>query len=201
MNNLQVQLAQSQEALRQSELEGQKGRHSLADVKARCRHLHFELNQAQCARKDLATKLQINSARNAEMRTLIDVQEASKVNSERQVSESWRTIARLTEIIQGLRNHLDGHKLSQEERVIDVAGVLLENELLKSQVQDLKYSLADLQTTTEAVTRRLVSQLACSQDTVCSKDQRIAELERAFAQMRQNARRPSRLPQRMAAGV
>ncbi len=82
MNNLQVQLAQSQEALPQSELEGQKERHSLADVKTRYRHLHFELNQAQCARKDLATKLQINSARNAEMRILIDVQKTSKVNLE-----------------------------------------------------------------------------------------------------------------------
>ena len=99
------------------------------------------------------TKLHVVLARNAEMRVLIEIQEASKVNSERQVSESWRTIERLTDIIQGLRNHLDGNKLSEKEQAIDVAGVFLKKELLQSQVQDLKHSLADFQTTTEAAAR------------------------------------------------
>lgn len=81
LNNLQVQLAQSREALRPSHLEGQRGRQSVTDHEARCRHLHFVLNQAQCASKDLTTKLQIVLARENEMRSLIDVQKASKANS------------------------------------------------------------------------------------------------------------------------
>lgn len=194
MNNLQVQLAQSQESLRQSELERQKARHSLADVEARCRHLHFRLSQIQFARKDLITKLHVTLARKAEMRVLIEIQEASKVNSERQVSESWRTIERLTDIIQGLRNHLDGNKLSEEERAIDVAGVFLEKERLHSQVQDLKHSLADFQTTTEAATRSLASQLRACEDAARLKDERILELETACAQTKHDVRRPSRLP-------
>ena len=135
------------------------------------------LNQTKYALRDLATKLQVALAQKAEMRTLIEVQEASKVNSERQVSESWRTIQRLTEVIQGLRNHLDDHRLSQDERAINVAGVLLEKGILQSQVQDLKHSLADMQTTTDAVTRRLASQLASCQELVRSKDEEISELE------------------------
>ena len=192
MNNLQVQLAQSQEALRLSELEKQQGRDSLAELETRCRNLHFTFSQAQLARRDLTTKLQIVLAQKAEMRTLIDVQEASKANSERQVSETWRTIERLTEIIHGLRNHLDGHKLSQDERAIDVAGVLLEKERFQSQIWNLEHFLADHQTITEAATRRLAKQLITCKDVVRSKDEKIVELERACARMKQDMRRPLR---------
>lgn len=116
------------------------------------------------------------------MCTLIDIQEASKANSERQVSENWRTIKRLTEIIQELQNHLDGHRLSQD----DVAGIFLEKEISQSQVQDLKHSLADIQTTSEAVTRRLMSRLATCQDAIRLKGERITELERACIRITQD---------------
>ena len=201
MNSLQVQLAQNQEALRQSELERQKGRHCLTDVEARCRQLNFRLSQSQCTRKDLTTRLHVAVARYTEMRVLIEVQEASKVNSERQVSEGWRTIERLTEIIQGLRNHLDSKKLSAEEQTIDVAGVFLEKERLQSQVQDLKHSLADFQATTEAATRRLASQLTVCQSAVRSKDERILELERFCAQTKQEVQKTSRSSRRIAVGL
>lgn len=201
MNNLQVQLAQSQEALRQSELEKQQGRDSLAELESRYRHLHFTLNQAQLARRDLATKLQIVLARKAEMRTLIEIQEVSKANSERQLSETWRIIERLTDIIHGLRNHLDGHKLSREERAIDVASVILEKERFQSQVGDLKHYLADFQITTEATTRRLTSQLDICRDEVRSKDEKIAELERICGRTRSDVRRPSRSSHRKVAGT
>ena len=145
-------------------------------------------------------ELHVTVARNAEMRVLIEVQEASKVNSERQVSEAWRTIERLTDIIQGLRNHLDGNNLSGEEQAIDVVGVFLEKERLQSQVQDLKHSLADFQATTEAATRRLASQLTACQGAMRSKDERISELERACAETNQEMQKPSRLSQSIAAG-
>ena len=170
--------------LRQSELERQKGRHCLTDMEARCRQLNFRLSQSQCARKDLTTKLHVVVARNTEMRVLIEIQEASKVNSERQVSEGWRTIERLTDVIQGLRNHMDGNNLPGEGQALDVGGVYLERERLQSQVQDLKHSFADFQATTEAATRRLASQLTASQGAARLKDERILELERSCAQTR-----------------
>lgn len=135
------------------------------------------------------------------MRVLIDVQEASKANSERQVSEAWRTIERLTEIIYGLRNHLDGYKLSQDERAIDVVSVLLEKEHFQGQVQDLEHFLVEYQIITEAAARRLATQLVICRDVVRSKDEKIAELERACAWMKQDVRRPSRLSPRKVAGT
>ena len=96
--------------------------------------------------------------------SLVDWKEhTSKANSERQVSETWRTIERLTEIIHGLRNHLDGDKLSQNERAIDVTGVLLKKERFQSQVRDLEHFLVDHQAITKAVTRRLVLQEQATQ--------------------------------------
>ena len=183
MNNLQVQLAQSQEALRRSELDRQQGLDLLTAMKTRCRHLRFTLNQVQIVRKDLGTRFQIVSVQKSDMQVLLDIQEANKENLERQVAEGWRSIERLTEIIHGLRNHLDGHKLSQDERAIDVACILLEKERYQSQVGDLKHHLVDFQTVTEAKIRTLTEELAICSQSVRSKDEQIAELERACTSM------------------
>ena len=97
-----------------------------------------------------------------------------------------------------LPDHLDGHKLSQDKRAIDVAKVL-EKERSQSRVRDLKHELAYYQTTTEASMGRLTTELATYRSIIRSKDERIAELERACARTDQDMWGASRLTQRNVA--
>lgn len=144
-------------------------------VEARCRQLTFDLQQCEKARVDLLRTSQEDQRQLAEVRNMLEFQEASKEHSERRVGDGWRTIQQLAELVHSMRIHFDGPNLSSEEKKVDIAHIIMERERLQHENGGLKQMMAEAQTNGRKLldAERLRWELA-----IRSKDQKIAELKR-----------------------
>ena len=205
MNQLQLQVAQCQDTLRRCELEKQQQEKGKKELDTKYRQLVHNVQQVELARRQLALELRNERAEKVQIQKSFEIHEASRVNTERQVSESWRTISNLSEFIHTLRLHLDGSKLSPEEKAVDVAGILMQREQLRIETGGLKNMLFAAENSSRAASERFEAhlqqeQLAWSQE-LRARDHKIGELERALARVKQDSRKPPRLSQKKVTGA
>ena len=205
MNQLQLQVAQCQETLRRCELQKQQQEKTTKELDTKCRQLVHNVQQVEFARMQLAMELRNERAEKVQIQKSFEVHEANRVNTERQVSESWRTITNLSEFIHTMRLHLDGSKLSPEEKAVDVAGILMQREQLRIEMGGLKDMLFAAENASRAASERFEAhlqqeQMAWSQE-LRVRDQKIGELERGLARLKQDPRKPPRLAQKKMMGA
>ena len=141
MNDLQLQVARYQEILRQCELGKQQEQKILEDMRRKCRQSGFAAQQAELARRELEAKFHKERASKLEIKKAFEFHEESRANTERQLSESWHTISNMATFIHSLRIHLDGSRLEPEEKLVDVAEILMEKAQLRNENGGLKILL------------------------------------------------------------
>jgi len=94
----------------------------------------------------------------------------------------------LADVIQSLRDFIDGPRLSDDERAVDVKAIILEKETLRIEVGTLRNFLIEANTkvaTTTVQTANLHSEIADYHAQLRTKDQKIAELERYLSGTRE----------------
>ncbi len=138
MNHLQVQIAQCQESLRQRDFEIADMHKHTIKLETEARIANFNLRQSKTSRTEIGKQLQDEQFEKGELHKALEIQEAGKENLEREKAELWKTIQKQAKFIHSLRNHLDGPKLSAEERCVDVAQLLADREKFKLEVNRLK---------------------------------------------------------------
>ena len=159
MNQLQLQVAQCQETLRRCELQKQQQEKTTKELDTKYRQLVHNVQQVEFAHMQLAIELRNERAEKVQIQKSFEVHEASRVNTERQVSKSWRTITNLSEFIHTMRLHLNSSKLSPEEKAVDVAGILIQREQLRIEIGGLKNLLFAAENTSRAASERFKAHL------------------------------------------
>lgn len=179
LNRLQAQVAQQQEALRQRDQDTQSKQLLIDELDTRCRQMTFDLRQAHLFSAGVERQLHRAQTQRAELH---DFHEANRVDSERRLFESWQTVHNLADVIKGLRDLLDGPRLAEEERAIDVKAMIVEKETSRVEVGGLRNLLLEANSKAANAADHLstVQQKASLYHTqLRAKDQKLAALERS----------------------
>ncbi len=91
----------------------------------------------------------------------------------------------LADILHELRLKIDGDKLSEDEKKVDITAFFVDKEELTSQLSSLKHLLAEVEEALKMEIDRNKEMHANSTEVVKSKDQRIMELERNLIGLKQ----------------
>lgn len=188
MNDLQGELLQCQDALRQSEDINRQQSLRVNFLETECRNLTFNFKQAEAARAE-------GDKRHAALYHTLQLQENSRVQQERRAAEQWQTLRHIAETLHTLRNYVDGKNLSDEERKLDVSGIIMESEHLKDKCSALNQILEE----TQEAQRLQASKCAEQQEVdrlqwnklLRLRDRRILELEKVVPRVL-NVRRASK---------
>lgn len=117
------------------------------------RQMAGDLRQAQISQAELEEQ-------SVELQQAFGFHETNRAALEKRLSQCWHSVQQLAYLVGFLRYRLDGPRLSDGERAIDVGAVILEREVLRLEVEKFKGLLGD----------------CCAR--IRAKDQKIAELER-----------------------
>lgn len=191
MNRLQVQVAQCQGILRRCELEKAEKDRSINELETRARQATFRTRQLEVYCKDLGKQLHSERDEKLELQKTLEIQEAGRDNMEREKAELWQTVRDQVMSIQILHKHLDGPKLSAEERCVDVAKLLLECEEFKLKVGRLEEML----TARTMEGQQMEHAEAFWYNMMQGKDRTITALEQAIVRMKQNIGTPNQSSQ------
>lgn len=155
------------------------------DNSTQYRQLAFNLRQAQLSQAEVQGQLESERAKRAELHQAFDFHEVNRADSEQRLFECWRTVRNLADIIKNLRDCLDGPRLSDDERAIDVKTIIIEKETLRVEAKGLRNLLLEANTkiaTTTGQVATLHGEIAHHHTQLRTKGQKIAELERCLAQ-------------------
>lgn len=153
------------------------------DIHTRYRQVAFVLRQAQLSRAEVEGQLQSERAQKAELLQPFDFHEVNRVDLEQRLFECWQTVKSLADVVKSLRDHLDGPRLSDEERAINVQAIIMERETLRIEVGGLKNLLMEANTkgaTAKDQLTTLQGEIAYCHAQFRMKDLKIAELERSL---------------------
>lgn len=175
MNNLQIELAQCQEALRQSENTNHQQNLRVDLLETECRKATFNLKQVEAARSE-------GDKRYAALYQTFQLQENSRAQQEKRAAEQWQTLRHTAETLHTLRDHVDGKNLSDEERKLDISGIIMESERLKDQCSALNQILEESQDAQKLQASKYVEQQEADRlqwnRLLRLRDRRILELEK-----------------------
>lgn len=106
-------------------------------------HTHAQYQQLAAKRCEAEEQLQIERARVAELNKAFDLQELNQKDLEEDLSVAWEEIQTLAVKIEDLRDRLDGPRMSQQERALNVSNIIIENLNLRLDVARLKRFLTN----------------------------------------------------------
>jgi len=184
-----VQLADCREALRQSGRANQRGRIANFELHAQCRNLHFDAYWLHQARADLEADLHKEHGQYVATHQALQHLERSRALLERRVGEQWHMLINLADILHELRLKIDGDKLSEDEKQVDITALFVNKEELTSQVGSLKHLLAEVKEALKTEISKNKEMHANGTELVKARDHRILELERNLICLKQEQRK------------
>lgn len=97
-----------------------------------------ELRDAQLYRAAAERHLQEARDQIVELEQAFDFHEANQRDLERRLYDSGQAVTDLADVVKALRDYADGPRMSEEERGIDVAKIIMEKEALGLEVTELR---------------------------------------------------------------
>lgn len=186
MENLQMQLIDCREALRQFGLAKQRDRLVNIELHAQCRSLRAEVHQT---REELKASLHKEHGHYVTTHQVLQHSERSRSLLERRLEEQWQMLINLVDLLHSLRLKLDDDKLFDDEKKVDIIALFVDKEALTSQIDSLKQLLIEMQEALKAEVSRNKKMQAKGTEMVKIRDQRIMKLKRNIIRLKQEQRK------------
>jgi len=182
-------LADCRKTLRQSRLVNKRRRTANFELHAQCRNLYFNAYQLQQARADLETDLYKKHGQYAVTHQVLQHSERSRTLLKRRVGEQWQILINLADILHKLRLKIDGDKLSENKKKVDITALFVDKKKLTSQIGSLKHLLAEIKNALRTKIDRNKKIYTNNIKLVKTRNQTIMDLKRNLICLKQRQRK------------